>query len=75
MQTSHDTIDLAHIRSLLEEGHRVALFIRHSERPPIRPDDKDFGRTLGLTPRGIGLARAREAGSRDSPTSVSPPAR
>ena len=57
MQTATETIDFSHIRSLLEHGHRVALFIRHSERPPISPNDKEFGRTLGLTPFGIELAR------------------
>lgn len=57
MLTASDTIDLHFLRSLLDEGHRVALFIRHSERPAISPDDKEFGQTLGLTPRGIELAR------------------
>jgi len=58
MQTSPDTIDLPHVRTALEKGGRVALFIRHSERPAIQADDKDFGRHLGLTPHGIELARA-----------------
>jgi broad specificity phosphatase PhoE len=58
MQTSPDTIDLTHVRILLEQGHRVALFLRHSERPPISPTDKEFGRTLGLTPHGVELALA-----------------
>jgi broad specificity phosphatase PhoE len=62
MQTSPVTIDLARVNTLLNQGRRIALFIRHSERPPIRPDDKEFGRTLALTPRGRELAR--EAGSR-----------
>ncbi len=62
MQTSSDTIDLDHIRTALDQGRRVALFIRHSERPEIRSDDKEFGRHLGLTPRGVELAR--EAGRR-----------
>ena len=62
MQTSPDTIDLTRIRASLEQGHRVALFIRHSERPAIRADDKEFGKHLGLTARGVELAR--EAGSR-----------
>jgi len=62
MQTAQDTIDFERIRSFLAEGHRVALFIRHSERPPISADDKNFGQHLGLTPRGIEMARS--AGSR-----------
>ncbi len=62
MNTSSDIIDFTHIRSVLDQGHRVALFIRHSERPEIRADDKEFGKHLGLTPRGVEMAR--EAGSR-----------
>lgn len=62
MRTSTDTIDFSHVRRFLEQGHRVALFIRHSERPPIRTDDKEFGRTLGLTPRGVEMAQ--QAGAR-----------
>lgn len=57
MRISTETIDFSLVRSLLKEGHRTALFLRHSERPPISPDDKEFGRTLGLTPRGVELAR------------------
>ena len=75
MHTAHDTIDLTHIRSRLEQGHRVALFIRHSERPAIRADDKEFGRHLGLTPLGAEMARhagSRLAGFRDAHFFASP---
>jgi len=68
MQTAPETIDFSHVRSLLNKGHRVALLLRHSERPPISADDKEFGRNLGLTPFGIELARQagqRFAGFRD----------
>ena len=58
MRVSRETIDLAAIRTALNEGCRVALFFRHSERPPISPDDKEFGCHLGLTPRGTEMARA-----------------
>ena len=61
MNTSPALVDLSHIRAALDCGCRVALFIRHSERPAIRTDDKDFGRFLGLTPRGVELARAAGA--------------
>ena len=61
MKTSSTSIDIPHVRVAFEHGCRVALFIRHSERPEIRTDDKDFGRFLGLTPRGIELARAAGA--------------
>ena len=60
MRTSIETIDFPRVRGLLSGGCRAALFIRHSERPPLLPDDKEFGRTLALTPRGE--AMAREAG-------------
>lgn len=68
MRISTATIDYSQIRDFLKQGHRAALFIRHAERPPIRTDDKEFGRTLGLTPRGIEMSRqagARLAGFRD----------
>jgi broad specificity phosphatase PhoE len=61
MNTSPDLIDLPRVRAALADGCRAALFIRHTERPEIRTDDKDFGRFLGLTPRGVGLARAAGA--------------
>jgi len=62
MTLSPSPLDFSDVCAALGRGDRVALFIRHSERPPIRPDDKDFGRHLGLTPRGVALAR--EAGAR-----------
>lgn len=75
MRIKTELIDFTHIRAFLREGHRAALFIRHSERPPIRTDDKEFGRTLGLTPRGIEMARqagARLSGLRDVRFCASP---
>lgn len=75
MNTATDTIDLSHVRTFLDQGHRVALFIRHSERPPISPDDKEFGQHLGLTPHGVELARAAGrhfAGVDDAAFSASP---
>ncbi len=75
MQTSPDLIDFAHIRAALDQGHRVALFIRHSERPEISPDDKEFGKHLGLTERGVEQARAAGrllAGFRDVRFAASP---
>ena len=78
MRTAAETIDLACVRTALEQGSRVALFMRHSERPPISPDDKEFGRHLGLTPHGVELARAagsRLAGFLDARFLASPMAR
>ena len=78
MRISTNLIDLTHVRDFLKHGHRVVLFIRHSERPPIRTDDKEFGRTLGLTPRGVEMARqagARLSGFRDVRFLSSPMAR
>ena len=78
MTAASETIDLTHVRAALDKGCRVALFMRHSERPEIRSDDKDFGRFLSLTPHGIELARAagrRLAGFRNVRFSASPMAR
>ena len=62
MQISRTTIDFRETRRLLDDGRRVMLFIRHSERPPICTSDRDFGKNLGLTDKGV--AMAVEAGSR-----------
>jgi hypothetical protein len=75
MRTSTEMIDLSRVNDQLQQGRRVALFIRHSERPPIRPDDKEFGRTLALTPRGMEMARSagsRLRGFRDAQFHASP---
>ena len=57
MKAFKETIDFPHVAGLLRQGCRVSLFIRHSERPPIDPSDKMFGRMLALTPNGIAFAR------------------
>jgi len=57
MQTVEETIDFPQVADLLRRGGRVSLFVRHSERPPIDPNDITFGRTLPLTPNGVTLAR------------------
>jgi hypothetical protein len=78
MHTSPDLIDFSYVRAALDQGRRVALFIRHSERPAISPDDKEFGQHLGLTPRGIELARKAGrslAGFSDARFCASPMAR
>jgi len=62
MQAFDETIDFHRVADLLRQGYRVSLFIRHSERPPIDPNDKTFGQALPLTPQGI--AFARDAGKR-----------
>jgi len=61
MNINIQTIDFQEVRKLLDSGKRVIIFIRHSERPEICVNDKDFGTTLGLTDNGI--AMAREAGT------------
>ena len=58
MQTSKELLTFAHLNSLFARGCRIALFVRHSERPPISPGDKDFGKNLGLTAAGIEQAHA-----------------
>ena len=57
MQAFDETIDFLRVAELLRQGCRVSLFIRHSERPPIDPNDKTFGQPLPLTPQGLVLAR------------------
>ena len=64
MQINKTTIDFKTIRRFIDNGQRVFLFIRHSERPPICINDKTFGKNLGLTEYGIEISR--EAGSRFS---------
>jgi len=56
VQAFEETIDFLRMAELLRQGCRVSLFIRHSERPPIDPNDKTFGQALALTPQGITLA-------------------
>lgn len=75
MRIHQTTIDFRHIRQLLDQGQRVILFIRHSERPEISTDDKEFGRHLGLTENGIAMARqagACFAGIQDAEFFASP---
>jgi len=61
MNINSQTIDFRKVRKLLDSGRSVIIFIRHSERPEICVNDRDFGITLGLTDNGI--AMAREVGS------------
>ena len=56
MYINKTTIDFNHIRRLLDQGEKVILFIRHSERPEICTNDKEFGSHLGLTENGIAMA-------------------
>ena len=75
MQAFEETIDFARVAGLLGQGCRVSLFVRHSERPPISPDDKTFGQALALTPNGVELARRagqRLAGFSDARFAASP---
>jgi len=38
-------------------GCRVAILVRHAERPPLNPFDRTFGASLPLTERGWNTAR------------------
>ena len=51
-------VDIRQVRGWLEEGARVALYVRHAERPPIAAGDPTFGASLALTPAGERCARA-----------------
>ena len=46
----------------LRSGSRVALQLRHAERPKIDPDDPTFGDSLELTEEGV--RTSRELGKR-----------
>jgi len=46
------TLTYADILAELNVGSRVALIIRHAERPHIDRNDPTFGETLALTPAG-----------------------
>ena len=41
----------------MRRGSRVALIVRHAERPKMDPDDPSFGDALPLTPEGERTAR------------------
>ena len=58
MRINKTTIDLNHTRRMLNQGAQVIIFLRHSERPEICINDKDFGKHLGLTKNGIAMARS-----------------
>jgi len=60
MRSFSSPVTFSEISERLKQGCKVSLFIRHSERPPISPDDKAFGKTLPLTSKGETMAR--EAG-------------
>ena len=48
----HKPVGIQDVRQWLHRGARVALYIRHAERPPIHPDDTTFGASLALTEAG-----------------------
>ena len=43
---------LRHVADDLRSGTRVAILVRHAERPPLTANDPTFGRDLPLTERG-----------------------
>ena len=43
---------LRHVADQLHDGTRVAILLRHAERPPLPANDPTFGRILPLTERG-----------------------
>ncbi len=56
-EVSHP-VGIGDVRAWLEAGARVALYIRHAERPPLDPGDPTFGERLALTGPGERQARA-----------------
>ncbi len=50
-------LTLAELQQTLQRGARVALLVRHAERPKIDPDDPTFGDAVALTYEGCRTAR------------------
>ena len=50
-------MDLCDVKAALDEECKVAILIRHAERPPIEAGDTTFGASLALTERGWRMAR------------------
>jgi len=50
-------ITLSDLASELRRGTRVALMVRHAERPKMDPDDPSFGDALALTYDGVRTAK------------------
>ena len=45
-------ISFKDVESMIRQGRRVTLLMRHAERPPLDPSDTTFGETLPITARG-----------------------
>ena len=50
-------MSLCDVKAALDEECKVAILIRHAERPPIEEGDTTFGASLALTERGWCMAR------------------
>ena len=50
-------MDLCDIKAAIDRGCKVAILIRHAERPPIEEGDATFGASLALTEHGWRMAR------------------
>lgn len=59
----HDTRTVTHrevvgevnfqdVEKALRKGERVAILLRHAERPPLEKDDPTFGKNIGITSKG-----------------------
>ena len=46
-------ITLKDVADELQSGNRVAILMRHAERPPLPANDPTFGRDLPLTEQGV----------------------
>ena len=58
MNISSTNLTFPELAKRLQPKTHMTLFIRHSERPPIDPNDHTFGKTLALTPKGESMAHA-----------------
>ena len=50
-------MSLCDVKAAIDNGCKVAILIRHAERPPIEEGDTTFGASLALTERGWRMAR------------------
>ena len=50
-------MNLCDVKAAVDKGCKVAILIRHAERPPLEEGDATFGASLALTERGWRMAR------------------
>ena len=56
-RTAVGEVSVQDIAVALNRGERVAIIVRHAERPPLEKNDPTFGKDLKLTEHGIEQAK------------------